>query len=69
MAASDVELLCLLIARPTLTFEEAARIVAARRRNERPLSPATERPVRIQASGVVARVMARHATPPDIWSH
>ena len=67
MAPSDVELLCLLIARPTLTLEEAARIIAARRRRPRPLTLTTENPNRPQSRETPDR---RPGSPgsPNSWS-
>jgi hypothetical protein len=68
MTASDIDLVSLLVTRPTFTIEEAARLLASR---QNPGCTGQRQPafaVRPQSRGAIIRVLERHATAHDHWS-
>ena len=69
MARSDFELLSLLVAEPTLTVEEAARLLDKSEKTDSELRIKTFNPVAAQTRQVVAHTLGTHQTPPFSWSN
>lgn len=69
MNTNDLNLLTLLITRPTLSVEEAVRLLAARQQLARKGIPTLARAIRPPSPGVVTQVMRQHATAPKYWSN
>ena len=66
MAASDIDLLALLIAQPTLTLEEAVRVLAAREDQPCPSEHRTVAAI-VRSPNVFAGTLRSDEPVPDLW--